>query len=150
MKIASITDPLYSSFVSLDLCQQLFELGLKGETPFIWRMDYHNMEGCLHTFHFDPDLYYKQAQLNIDYINKVEYLPAWQIEDMQLLLPEWYLIRIPGAKLKYEVGCKYYKRTQIEAPRIPDAFALMLIKCIEDEKLNPLNCNYILRANSKV
>lgn len=134
--INMLSSPLYSPFVEPTLCQRLHNYGLKASNYFNWVMDMDRMEATLISLAFDPDGYYAQASANVLFVNgEGNVIPAFTIEDMQSILPNWFMTRCNGDV--FELECAFFPETQIQAPRIADAFALMVLKAFEEGKMDP-------------
>lgn len=127
-----LNDCYYQSFVDPALCSKLVTAGIQVNTPFFWVVKGRFAE--MYSYAFDRDKYYVQADANVNFISNLVKLPAYQLMDMQKLLPDFilskhgdiYLLRI----------FKYFGMEAVSSPRMPDVFALMVLKCISINKID--------------
>lgn len=124
--------PLYQCFVSPGLCSMLHDAGLKIQAPFCWRFT--GTKACLFSLVFDEDHYYQQALENINHIDQLVLIPAFQIKDMEKLLPDYMLTK---NNVEYELFCSSLFEFDVQkSNRLPDVFAYMVIKGIEQRKID--------------
>ncbi len=126
-----IAHRIYQSFVDVNLSQQLHHAGLNVKTNFIWII--RNGEANLYTEVFDKDKYYMQAEKNVDFINTSYQIPAFELKDIESLLPDYLLSR--NGK-EYELSCSNLFEIDImKHDRLPDVFALTVLKALEQRKI---------------
>lgn len=127
-----INSSLYQDFVYPNICRALMEQGLKVNTVYKWRIL--NGQATLTTNAFDKDEYYIQGNKHTDAIEKPGYIQAFQIKDMEKLLPDYMLTR---NNTEYELHCSNLFDMEVEkANRLPDVFAITVLKAIESKKIN--------------
>ena len=126
-----VNHPLTQSFVDPNICQELVDAGLKITAPYCWLHEFKKY--TLYSLAFDEDDYYEpgyQAKIQLG----ASFIPAFQIEDMQQLLPDWLLNKNNN---EFELHCSSLFSLDIEkAGRIPDAFAKMVLKAILKRKID--------------
>lgn len=138
--------PMYNCFVTPILCKDLLLAGLTKQTIYQWKI--RDKVASLHTSAFDMDGYYKDALQVLDkYTDLI--LPAYSLKDVEGPLNDYLLTC--SASGEYEVSLStYYNLQSYKAPRLPDAFALLLYEAIRKgiisaEKIN----NKILQVITK-
>lgn len=118
-----------SSFVSPNLTFDLMREGFPGEVAFFWRRN--GNEVTLDTFLFDADAYYSLPGeiLNGD-ARPVNSIPAYTLGDIQKHLPDYCLCRVNNI---YEISLdkNYQVEEVMKSDRLPDAFAIAALKCLE-------------------
>lgn len=136
--------PLFQSFVSPELCRLLSNAGINTDTPFVWKVQPDNT--CLlFTLAFDVDSYYTNGQKHIEEF-KPPTLPAYQCNDMEKLLPDYYYEK--SAK-RYSVLCStWFPERHFEDTRLPDLFARIVHTALVQQKLHPFMAVEII--NNKV
>ncbi len=127
-------NPLYQCFVSPKICQDLVNAGLMvNEISFHWRLNRCHAE--LFTLEFDEDNYYRQAFKNLEHFSRIELIPAFQIKDMEKLLPDHILSK---NNIEYELNCSSLFEFEVQKnTRMPDVYAMMVLKGIEQHKIDP-------------
>ncbi len=122
----------YQEFVNPNICYRLMKLGLIINTAYKWRVV--NEHGTLTTTIFDVDEYYIQGNKHTDAIEKPTYIQAFQIKDMERLIPDYMLTR---NNTEYELHCSsLFDMTVEKSNRLPDVFAIMVLKAIESKKID--------------
>lgn len=124
--------PLYQSFVHPYLCKQLWNLGLNATTVFCWKKEQEDY--LLVTLAFDEDGYYNLAYGNSNFVAPMPLFNAFQTADMEKLLPDYLLTKNNN---EYELHCSSLFSLDIEkSDRMPDVFAKLVIKSIEQRKID--------------
>lgn len=136
---------IYQDFVKPSLCIDLMNAGLLPFTAFKWRVNGNSTQ--LHTILFDLDNYYLEGFQHLDIIDKPTYLKAFQVKDMEKLLPDYMLTRNNNI---YELHCSNLFDMAVEtADRLPDVFAITVLKAIKHKKINIANAINLLNKNIK-
>ena len=125
--------PLYQSFVNPDNCRLLVRAGLNTDTPFVWKM-LPNNNVQLFTLAFDDDNYYSIGQRYLQEF-KPQTLPAFQLKDMEKLLPDYYMEK--QGQLYRLLCTTWFENKQIQDERLPDAFARMIYTGLLEKKIHP-------------
>lgn len=137
----NLDSPLYSGFVKPELCKLLFLAGITGHTPYHYRI----VDGLaeLNTYAFDRDDFYAQAMANMDYVRAAEIVPAYQLKEVEKVLPDYLLCRNNGA---YEVTIDrmYEIHYCVVDRRLPDAFACMLLEAMKRRIIYPAKINELI------
>lgn len=129
-----LDNPLCQCFVSPKLCKELYEAGMVGSLFYIWRTEKAVPE--LFTLAFDEDKYYLQGFNNLISINQLKFIPAYQVKDMEKLLPDYLLCK---TNIEYELSCSNLFQFDVEKnKRMPDVFAMMVLKGIRSGKIDPV------------
>jgi hypothetical protein len=155
--------PLYQDFVSPQLCKELMHLGLTPDVPYHYRIFGSISE--LNTFAFDKDDYYQLSQGDIDFINnaklnpfkttegfvkiadtqpvRFEKVPAYQVKDMEKLLPGNWLLQKneKGYELLLE---RIYGIQEQVAFRLPDVFAQAVVFGLKKRIMKLQNVNLMI------
>lgn len=130
--LADMNHPLYRCFISPVYSVYLQEQGLDIATPFFWRL----MNHCayLHSHVFDLDENNRQSFANVDFITPVTTLSAYTLSDMELMIPDYFISRQGNS---FTISCdKMWSLDDVTDPRLPDAFALMLLQCFRKKITN--------------
>ena len=127
-----LNNHLYQSFVDPAICQQLINAQLLVNTSYKWLIE--NDKAVLFTLAFDEDNYYEQAYKNIEHVNPIVMIPAYQVIDMEKLLPDHMLTK---TNTEYELHCSCLFEFDVErGTRLPDVYAKMVLRGIEKRKID--------------
>jgi len=119
----------YHSFVCPDVCQTLVYAGLDAKPVFWWSIQGKVAE--LVTYWFDKDNYYAGAAREIHEVNKPIIIPAFEMADMEHILPGAYLLNRNGLD-GYELSMEGMWQVQsVKGFRMPDVFATMVLQLIQ-------------------
>lgn len=140
LDMTNLNDCYYQSFVAPGICEQLVSAGLQVDTPFFWVFKGRMAE--LYSYAFDKDNYYVQADANVNFISNIIKVPAYQIMDMQKLLPDFILTRADNS---YKLNCSTLFEGPITTERMPDVFASMVLKAILHRKIDLYEASKILK-----
>ena len=128
--------PTYQSFVSPHIVRHLQIAGLEVH-PFstMWRVD-KNDQCEIKNFLFDEDRYYKDSQEALDHLYPAKhYMPAFQLRDMDILLPDYFIQRDNG---HYTIAiANLFDVESVTDHRLPDALAIMVLDCIKARIIQP-------------
>lgn len=134
---------IYQDFVKPSLCIELMSAGLIPFTAFKWRVKKNDTQ--LRTILFDLDDYYIDGFNQLDIIDNPLYLKAFQIKDMEKLLPDYLLSRNNNM---YELHCSSLFNMDVEtSDRLPDVFAITVLKAIQHKKINVESAIKIINKN---
>lgn len=122
MKTA-LHSPVLKNFASPLHCLYLKEAGLDVTTTYFWKI--RGIDALLCTYYFDIDNYYRQAFANLEAIHPLtRKLPAFEIVDLQMILPDYSMDRH---------RCAFHINVEglpaIVEERLPDAFATAVLEC---------------------
>lgn len=135
---------MYRSFVSPHLCHKLKIAGIEAATPIFWEVN--NCEAFLKSYFFDADNYYKNADELINTCKPpLEILNAYQLTDMELLLPKYLLINDVEGGYSLMLDDMYHTKS-IKDTRLADLFAKMVLECIANKIL--ISENAVTRLQS--
>lgn len=136
---------LTQNFVSAQLCVDLYTAGLKIEKPTYFFKVKNNV-GLLNSFAFDFDNVYEQIEAALAYTDSgVEYYPAFQLCDMQAMMPDFFLSK--DNNVFNLNGGSIFGYKVISGPRLPDVFAKMILHGLEIGTVSSKNA--VLFLNSK-
>jgi hypothetical protein len=137
--------PIYQGFVQPMYCKMLLELGINTDTPFVWKK-IPNGAVILFSLAFDEDDYYSHGQ-NIIQEFKPEILPAFQLMDMQRLLPDdWYMEK---CNKLFRLICSAWDTGKItQGQRLPDVFAMMVVHGLNTRKIHPVDAIEIINQTT--
>lgn len=150
MKASTPTDnlniPIIQDFVKPLLCNELLVAGLHVKTNYLWVVN--ESIADLFTDAFDPDNYYKDSfSLLAAFKNASNILPAFQIRDMERLLPPYLLSKsCAGYELSLE---RMYDMPTITGDRLPDVYAMMVLECLRKRLLTAELCIKLLCGQEK-
>lgn len=134
--------PIMQDFVSPTLCIDLVLAGLNLKTPFQYRVV--NNTATLDSNCFDTDNYYEDGRKYLQLIRPATFIPAFQIVDMEKLLPDYLLGRVNN---HFILRCDdMFKLDEEQNERIPDAFAMMVLQGFRKRILQADYCIKILTA----
>lgn len=134
--------PLYQCFVSPLNAHYLTEAGLTLTTPYTWKI--RGNEAVLYTTAFDLDMHYKMANANVDFVFPCRYIPAFQLADMEKLVPDYLLNRTGNI---YTLRCDdMFKMDEEQDEHLPDVFAKMILQGFKKRILQAQTCIQILTA----
>lgn len=127
--------PLLRNFVSPINCVYLEQADIKLETPYHWRCV--NGTATINTHYFDVDGTNKTAMANVDYANghTVKIIPAFTAEDMQMILPDYIIVRC-GTEFSLSI-VDLYPMEIMRAQRIADVMAIAVLECLRKRYINP-------------
>jgi hypothetical protein len=136
-----INIPSAQDFVKPILCHELQAAGVQVKTIYQWVIT--NGLASLHTQIFDIDDYYQEGYKHIMAVNPPSHiLPAFQIKDVEKLLPPYLLSRDErGYELSLE---KMYQMPSMNCDRMPDVFARMVLECLKQKVLKAEECVKVL------
>ncbi|MES2457211.1 MAG: hypothetical protein V4594_16775 [Bacteroidota bacterium] len=128
-----MNQPFYRNFVSPTHCKDLHEFGLQVNLSCQWNL---YDRAVLRCYLFDFEDYYRDNEKNIDQLNPPRAIwPAFQIGDLDLLLPNYCLSRDhSGFILSIENN---YQVAIVTDKRMPDVFARMVVACLRARVLLP-------------
>ncbi len=127
--------PLHQSFVHPDICRRLANAGINMNTPYIWKA-MPDGQTMLFTLAFDVDCYYTNGQQYISEFNPPANTPAFQLGDMEKLLPDYYLERSNG---NFKLLCSaWFPDRHFEDTRLPDLLARIVNLALIDGKIHPV------------
>lgn len=138
--------PLYQNFVKPQFCKELYDRGLYFNVCYFWIVRDQQLE--LVTKAFDPDGYYDNATVNnlMDEANPAtSILPAYSIKDIEKLLPR-YMVEF---NQKYFVRLHNIPQLKATDVRMPDAFAAMLVNCIDNDVVGLEYANMVLMGHKQ-
>lgn len=93
-----------------------------------------NGQATLFTVAFDEDNYYRQAFENLNHVKPRTIIPAYQVNDMEKLLPDYMLTK---TNVEYELNCSSLFSFEVETGiRLPDVFASVVLKGIQQHKID--------------
>lgn len=130
--------PLYRTFVDPNLCVKLLQAGLTAKSSFLW---VYARKGAVQLYcsSLDPDGVTYQGISNIAFVDDETPNPyaAFQIADMEAILQNFFVEKVLN---RYHIMVDQLWGTEpIEAERLPDAFALMVLALIEKGKIEVTN-----------
>jgi len=133
---AIMDHPLFRNFVSPTYCVYLEQADLKLETPYHWRCL--NGTAALNTHYFDVDGYNRDAMACVDYANghTVKIIPAFTAEDMQMILPDFFMSRLDGTDFSVSM-VEQYPMDIMKSKRMADCMALAVLECIRKRYILP-------------
>lgn len=125
--------PLLQSFVSPAICRQLLDAGLNIKAPFCWKQE-RGGKTSLYSLSFDDDCYYTAAYNLQVQMNAITLVPAFQLMDMEKLLPDHLLSKTNNV---YELNCSSLFCFDVErGTRLPDVYAAVVLKGIQEYKID--------------
>ncbi len=132
-EIASFEKPLYRNFCVPEVCRQLMNSGITTQTLYEWQLK--RGLSYLNSNAFDYDDYYVSARNILNKLDPPTYIfPAYSAADLLSVMPDVCIVKNENI---FTVGIPANKTlTAIplteEAPRLPDALGLLLLKCISE------------------
>lgn len=134
---------LIQNFVMPVLCHELVACGLDAKTIYQWKVRRHVT--TLVTNAFDQDNYYVAGNEHIDSIDPPSHIiPAYSTKDIEKCLPDYLLATGPeGYRLVLD---KFYEIPEAISPRMPDAFAMLLITMIKKSMVDLSKIKMLISA----
>lgn len=134
------------NFASVKICRLLHEAGMpKGHYYWKCTPGSTNAELACHTL-FDSADIYKISEPYINNINRTICVPAYAIDDIQNILPDYYLERKNGVFLVYadevfDLGC-------VQEMRLADALGQMLLNAFQKRIVDKTKLKNLQTLNS--
>lgn len=133
-----VTNPVFGLLLNPNLCLELIIHGITADTAFKWRVINNSFE--IDTDYFDKDDYYNCVKRGFEE-HMPPRIPAFSVDDMELLLPSYYMEKENG---QYQLVCSWFDKIKFGNKRLPDLFGEVILRALKEKKIDPAHATEFL------
>ena len=137
-----------SPFVSPHKCLHLYEMGLTTNVLYGWKFKDQN-DFFPFTYAYDTDNYYKDSDALLNELKDYRTAPAYRISDLEPLFGKYHLTKTDPFTYKLCFNCGGRYDEEVNAPRLPDLFALALQKAVHKNYFKVIQLNALIESKNK-